>query len=68
MATVKAHVTRVLTKLAVRDRVHAVVLAYEIGGSSHRQRLILAPVAAPNFGRVMRAAPPSQKGLIGCSR
>jgi DNA-binding NarL/FixJ family response regulator len=29
--TVKTHVTRVLSKLRVRDRVHAVVLAYESG-------------------------------------
>ena len=29
--TVKTHVTRVLAKLCVRDRVHAVVLAYESG-------------------------------------
>jgi DNA-binding NarL/FixJ family response regulator len=29
--TVKTHVTRVLAKLQVRDRVHAVVLAYEQG-------------------------------------
>lgn len=29
--TVKTHVTRVLAKLRVRDRVHAVVLAYESG-------------------------------------
>ena len=30
-ATVKTHVKRVLAKLGVRDRVHAVVLSYESG-------------------------------------
>jgi DNA-binding CsgD family transcriptional regulator len=29
--TVKTHATRVFAKLGVRDRVHAVVLAYESG-------------------------------------
>jgi hypothetical protein len=30
-ATIKTHVTRILAKLDVRDRVQAVVLAYEAG-------------------------------------
>jgi DNA-binding NarL/FixJ family response regulator len=30
-ATVKTHVARIVTKLGVRDRIHAIVLAYECG-------------------------------------
>ncbi len=30
-ATIKTHITRILTKLQLRDRVQAVVVAYETG-------------------------------------
>ena len=34
----KTHVARILTKLGVRDRVQAVVLAYDSGFAARRRR------------------------------
>ena len=42
-ATIKTHVTHILTKLRLRDRVQAIVLAYESGlvqpGTGHQAHL-----------------------------
>ncbi|MDN6122940.1 MAG: LuxR C-terminal-related transcriptional regulator, partial [Brevibacterium sp.] len=36
-ATVKTHVSNLLTKLDIRDRIHAVIFAYENGIVGHRR-------------------------------
>lgn len=38
IGTSRAHVARILSKLSLRDRVHAVILAYESGLIKPRRR------------------------------
>ncbi len=49
-ATVKTHVTRILAKLGVHDRIHAVVLAYETGVVTPSPRGAVTSVGAVRRG------------------
>ena len=53
-ATVKTHINRLFAKLSLRDRSHAVILAYEIGSSNqaeHRPSQALQLIGNAMSGR-----------------
>jgi DNA-binding NarL/FixJ family response regulator len=58
-ATVKTHVGHIMTKLSLRDRIQAVVYAYETGLIAPTSRQIPAARSAPP-GSPGRAAPPGR--------